>query len=312
MKASSPSPTKSWFSYCLTFFWLALGSLLAAIGIKTFLGPNNLIDGGVVGIAMISSHVFGSHLLPYFYVIFNLPFLYLAYKLIGKTFVIQMCIAVLLFSGFWMLLADFPPFHGDMLEVIVIGGIILGSGIGLVIRQGAALDGTEILAVIVNRKKGITVGQLILFINIFIFGAAGIIYQDWHTALQSLMVYIVASKIMDTVIVGLDETKSVIIVSKEPKPIARALIHELGLGLTVLYGRGGFSNTEQEILYVIVERLQLAELKEIVHREDPTAFIAVENLHEVVNGRINVKNKERKRLKRSKAAKYAIEPGDLV
>jgi uncharacterized membrane-anchored protein YitT (DUF2179 family) len=281
----------------MAYFWLLVGSFLAAVGIKVFLGPNHLIDGGVVGISMIGSYLFGDKYLPYLYVILNLPFLYLAYKLIGKTFVIQMCLAVIMFAGFCVALETAPPFHGDSLEIIFLGGVVLGAGIGLVIRTGASLDGTEILAIIVNKTKGYTVGQVILFINIFIFVAAGFIYRDWHTALQSLMVYIVASKIMDTVIVGLEETKSVIIISSEPNEISKTIMDELELGLTVLYGRGGYSNSEREILYVIVERLQLAELKDIVHRVDPHAFIAVENLHEVVNGRINVKPQKKKRRK---------------
>jgi uncharacterized membrane-anchored protein YitT (DUF2179 family) len=296
-KMHKQSHPRSWFFYFITFLWIALGSFLAAIGIKVFLAPNNLIDGGVVGLAMIGAYVFGQNYLSFFIVILNLPFLFLAYKLIGKTFVIQMCLAILMFAGFAYLLDTVPPFHGESLEVIFLGGVVLGAGIGLVIRKGASLDGTEILAIIINRKKGFTVGQVILFINIFIFGAAGIVYQDWHTALQSLMIYIVASKIMDTVIVGFEETKSVIIVSLEPKKIARSVMSELGIGLTVLYGRGGFSNKEQEILYVIVERLQLAELKEIVHREDPGAFIAVENLHEVINGRTTVATRRLKKRK---------------
>lgn len=289
------SEPRTWIHFGSNFFWILIGSALAAIGIKLLLAPNNLIDGGVVGVSMIGSYLFGPKYLPLFYIILNLPFLFLALRLIGKTFVFQMCIAVLLFAGFAIMLDDFPPFHGESLEVIFLGGVVLGAGIGLVIRKGASLDGTEILAIIINRKKGFTVGQVILFINIFIFTAAGFVYQDWHTALQSLMVYIVASKIMDTVIVGFEETKSVIIVSSEPKKIARAVMSELGIGLTVLYGRGGFSNSEQEILYVIVERLQLAELKEIVHREDSGAFIAVENLHEVINGRLAGRRRKKTR-----------------
>jgi uncharacterized membrane-anchored protein YitT (DUF2179 family) len=291
------SHPRSWFFYFINFLWLALGAFLAAIGIKVLLAPNNLIDGGVVGLAMIGSYIFGQKYLSFLIVILNLPFLFLAYKLIGKSFVIHMCLAIIMFAGFAAVLDSAPPFHGESLEVIFLGGVVLGAGIGIVIRKGASLDGTEILAIIINRKKGFTVGQVILFINIFIFGAAGIVYQDWHTALQSLMVYIVASKIMDTVIVGFEETKSVIIVSIEPKKIANAVMDELGLGLTVMYGRGGFSNKEQEILYVIVERLQLAELKEIVHREDSGAFIAVENLHEVINGRTNSRTRRLKRKK---------------
>ncbi len=276
------------------FIWIAAGSVLAAIGVQLFLAPNRLIDGGVVGLAMIGSFLFGKSWLPYLYVLLNLPFLWLALKQIGKHFVVMMFVAVIFFTTAIVVLDSFPPFHGETLEVIFLGGVILGAGIGLVIRKGASLDGTEISAIIINRRYGFTVGQVILFINIFIFAIAGFAYNDWHTALQSMMVYIVATKIMDTVIVGLEETKSVIIVSRRPKQISKAVMDELGIGLTVLYGRGGYSNTEQEILYVIAERLQLAELKEIVHREDPIAFMAIENLHEVINGRITPRMRKRR------------------
>jgi uncharacterized membrane-anchored protein YitT (DUF2179 family) len=288
---------RSWKAYITVFLGLALGSFLAALGVKVFLGPNHLIDGGVVGLAMIGAYLFGAKYLSVFYILLNLPFIYFALKFIGKTFVIQMGVAVLMFAGFALLLDGAPPFVGESIEVIFLGGVVLGAGIGLVIRKGASLDGTEIMAIILNRTKGYTVGQIILFINIFIFVAAGFAYQNWHTALLSLMVYIVASKIMDTVIVGLEETKSVMVVSLEPKKITKAVVSELGIGLTVLYGRGGFSNKDQEILYVIVERLQLASLKEIIHREDPNAFIAVDNLHEVINGRTSVTSPRRARKK---------------
>lgn len=285
---------RSFFFHFNTYLWLVIGSVLAAIGVKIFLAPNHLIDGGVVGVSMIASYLLGPKYLPLFYVLLNIPFLFFAFKQIGKHFVYMMFLAVILFGIATILLDNVPPFQGETLEVIFLGGVILGAGSGLVIRKGASLDGAEILAIIINRRKGFTVGQVILFINVFIFIAAGFIYRDWHTALQSMMVYIVACKIMDTVIVGFEETKSVIIVSSAPKQIAKAVMTELGIGLTVLYGRGGFSNKDQEILYVIAERLQLAELKEVVHREDPGAFMAIENLHEVINGRINVPLKRKR------------------
>lgn len=184
---------------------------------------------------------------------------------------------------------------GKTLEVVVIGGALLGIGIGLIIRYGGCVDGTEILGIIINRQTGFTVGSVVLVCNIFVFGTAGLVFQDWHPPLLSLIAYIVVVKIMDAVIVGLDETKSVLIISSKSKAIADAIIHELGLGLTVMYGRGGFSGDEREILYVIAERLQLAELKELIHREDPTAFIAIENLHEVANGNQNTKPTNRKK-----------------
>lgn len=283
----SPHPsTKSYSSYILDYFLLAIGAFFAAFAIEVFLIPNKLIDGGIVGVAMIFANVFGQKYLPWFLLLFNLPFLYLAYRFIGKVFLWHMLFATVLFAASLVFIHQVLAleFQGETLEVVVIGGSILGIGIGLIIRYGGCLDGTEILGIIINQKTGFTVGQVVLVCNIFVFGSAGLIFQDWHPPLLSLITYIVVIKIMDSVIVGLDETKSVLIISSESKAIAEAIMHELGLGLTVMYGRGGFSGSAREILYVIVERLQLAELKELIYREDPTAFIAIENLHEVANG----------------------------
>ena len=120
--------------------------------------------------------------------------------------------------------------------------------------------------------------------NVFIFSLAGFVFQDWHPPILSLLAYVVVVKIMDAVIVGLDETKSVLIMSTKPKEITQAILKELGLGVTILYGRGGFSGTSMEVLYVVTERLHLAELKELVYGIDSTAFMAIENLHEVSSG----------------------------
>lgn len=283
MPASSAQ--KSLWHHIVAFFWITLGSFLAALAIRIFLFPNQLIDGGIVGIALILSQLIGKSYLPYFLIVLNIPFIYLAYRYIRKTFVIHMFGAVVIFAVFLRILEFAPPFIGNILEIIVIGGAILGIGVGLIIRHGGCLDGTEILAIMINRKKGFTVGQIVLVINIFIFGAYGWIFYDWHIAMQSLMMYIVAFKMIDIVIVGLDEMKSVLIISSKPKQIGDVIMNKLGLGMTIMHGRGGFSGDLREILFVIVERLDLAELKEIVLEEDPHAFMAIENLHEVVYGK---------------------------
>jgi uncharacterized membrane-anchored protein YitT (DUF2179 family) len=279
------SQKKSIGSHAIAFFWITLGAFLAALSIRIFLLPNQLIDGGVVGIALILARLLGENYLSYFLIFLNLPFIYLAYRYIRRSFVVHMGAAVLLFAGFLVVLTKVPLFSGDALEIIVFGGAILGTGVGLIIRNGGCLDGTEILAIIINRKKGFTVGQVVLFINIFIFTAYGWIFKDWHIALRSLLTYVVAFKMIDIVIVGLDELKSVLIISSKPKELADVIINRLGLGLTIMHGRGGFSGDTREILFVIVERLDLAELKEIILHEDPTAFMAIENLHEVVYGK---------------------------
>ncbi|MBS0648892.1 MAG: YitT family protein [Verrucomicrobia bacterium] len=280
-----PHVHKTVKQHAINYFWLAVGALLAAFSIEVFLLPNSLIDGGIVGIALILSKLFGEAFLPYLLVILNLPFVYLAFRYIRRSFVIYMSVAVVLFAGFLMATARLPSFLGDPIEVIVIGGALLGVGVGLIIRHGGCLDGTEILAILINRKKGFTVGQVVLFINIFIFTAYGWIFNNWHFALQSLITYIVAFKMIDLVIMGIEELKSVLIISSKPKDIAAVITEELGLGLTIMHGKGGFSGDSREILYIIIERLDLAELKEIVLREDPMAFMAIENLHEVVYGK---------------------------
>lgn len=295
MVSSSSSQFRFGKYYLKTLFWFILGSFLAALAIDVILLPNNLIDGGIMGISMMAAYLFGNQLLPYFLILFNIPFVFLAYRQIGKHFVIQMLTAVFTFAlslalFYWIpILFKIKPFefHGDTIEVIVLGGFILGCGAGMIIRHGGSTDGTEIMGIIVNRKKGFTVGQVILFSNIFIFALAGFVYRNWHTAFLSLLTYVVATKVMDMVIVGFEDTKSVMIISSEPQRLANILMEEMGIGLTIMYGRGGYTGDSKEILYIVVERLQLAELKEIVHREDPQAFIAVENLHEVINGRQN-------------------------
>jgi uncharacterized membrane-anchored protein YitT (DUF2179 family) len=248
---------------------------------------------------LILTRVFDGHYLSIFLVGLNIPFVYLAYKYIRRSFVIYMLAAILLFAFFLSILRDLPGFVADPLEAIVIGGAMLGAGAGLMIRNGGCTDGTEILAILINRKKGFTVGQVIFVINIFIFAAYGWIFNDWHIALRSLMTYIVAFKMMDIVIAGLEELKSVLIMCSKPEELSKIITHELGLGLTFIKGKGGYSGEDRDILFIVIERLDLSELKEIVLREDPKAFIAIENLHEVAYGRaaqIAMRKKARKRL----------------
>lgn len=266
---------------------MLVGCFIAAFAIKIFFLPNNLIDGGTVGLAMILSRIFEHTSLSIITVLLTFPFVFLASKLIGRLFVINTLIAVTFFSLFLALMPHLfhHSFHGEMLEVVVIGGGILGVGIGIIIRSGGCLDGTEILGLVANKKFGFTVGQVVFFCNIFVYTLAGVVFQDWHPPIMSLIAYIVVVKTLDFVLVGLDETKSVLVISSKFKEIEQAVMHELGIGLTVMYGRGGFSGEAREILYIITERLQLAELKELIYSIDPSAFMAVESLHEVSAGR---------------------------
>jgi uncharacterized membrane-anchored protein YitT (DUF2179 family) len=271
--------------HAFSYLGMAVGAFLAALSIRIFLTPNQLIDGGVVGIAMILGRLFGSSYISIFLMVINIPFIYLAWRYIRRSFVLHMLAAIIFFAIFVYLLDNIRPFGADHLEAIVIGGAMLGTGAGLIIRYGGCIDGTEILAIIINKRKGFTVGQVILVINFFVFAAYGLIFDDWHIALRSLMLYIVAFKMMDIVIAGIEELKSVLIMCSKPDHLSKIITHELGLGLTFIKGRGGYSGEDRDILFIIVERLDIAELKEIVLREDPSAFMAIENLHEVAYGK---------------------------
>ncbi|MBX9924707.1 MAG: YitT family protein [Rhabdochlamydiaceae bacterium] len=268
----------------LGFIWTTCGAFLAALSLKMFIQPNDLIDGGITGIAMIFSRLYGTSCLVPALILLNIPFIYLAFRYIRRVFVIHMSVALILFAGCLYLLQGVTPFIGDTLEVIFFGGALLGIGSGLIIRYGGCLDGSEILAILIHRKKGFTVGQIILVLDFFIFGAYGWIFQDWHIALKSFMMFIVAFKMIDMVMAGLNELKSVLIISSKPKHLSEVIISQMGLGLTVLHGKGGFSGNSKDILFVIVERLDLSDLKELVLQEDPQAFMTIENLHEVVHG----------------------------
>jgi uncharacterized membrane-anchored protein YitT (DUF2179 family) len=281
----------------ISYVGMAIGAFFAALAIRIFLIPNELIDGGVIGISLILSRLYGYQYLSLYLVLLNVPFIFLAWRYIRRSFVLHMFAAIVFFAFFLRVLDWLPSFAADPLEAIVIGGAMLGAGAGFIIRHGGCTDGTEILAILINRRKGFTVGQVVLFINFFIFAAYGWIFQDWHIALRSLMTYFVAFKMMDLVIAGLEELKSVLIMCSKPDKLSKIITHELGLGLTFIKGKGGYSGEDRDILFIIVERLDLAELKEIVLREDPSAFIAIENLHEVAYGRtakIALKRKARK------------------
>ncbi len=266
---------------------MGFGSFIAAFSIKIFFIPNDLIDGGTVGLAMIIGQLVGTAWIPLLIPLFSIPFVILAARHIGWSFVLHVIASVALFSFFLLIMATMcsTPFKGDSIEVVVIGGGMLGVGLGMILRAGGCLDGTEVLGLIINKQYGFTVGQVVFFCNLFVFGMAGIVFQDWHPPLMSLITYVVVARALDFVIVGLDETKAVIVISSKFKEIEESIMHDLGLGLTVMYGRGGFSKESREILYIIIERLQLSELKELIYGIDPSAFIAIENLHEVSSGR---------------------------
>lgn len=280
------SPSSSRLSSIL---WILLGSLLAACAVEFFFIPNSLIDGGILGVALTISSVIGNRWFPYFALFLHLPFFYLAYRAISRLFLLYMGWALLCFSLFCFLLHNrFLLTPSDLLETVVIGGGLLGTGVGIIIRMGGSLDGTEIVAILLNRRSTFTIGQIIFFFNLFIFTLFAIVSGNIHSALQSLIAYLIAVKVIDTIVLGSDEMKSLMVISSRSSELSDLLMDKLGLGLTIFYGRRGFSGCEQEILYVVVERLQLAEVKELIYQKDPQAFLSIQTLHEVIRERASL------------------------
>ncbi len=269
------------------FLALIIGAFLVAVGLEIFLVPNDVIDGGIIGVSLILKELTP---IPYgiYLILLNIPFLIVGYKQIGKTFAISTLVGVAVLSLFVTLLHPVQVITADVFLASIFGGIVLGIGVGIIIRNGGSLDGTEIVAILANKRFGFSVGEIVMFFNIFILGSAGFVY-GWENAMYSLIAYFIAFKTIDIVIEGLDESKSVTIISDNPDEIASAIMARLGRGVTHIYGKGGYTGEDKELLYCIVTRLEVAKLKSIVSEFDPQAFVAIEHVHDVMGGRFNKK-----------------------
>lgn len=261
---------------------LFIGASIASIGLEIFLVPNEVIDGGVVGLAIMARYVTG---MPFgvFLVLFNIPFLFLAYKHIGKNFVISTIIAIIMLS-FCSAVADtFPQATTDPFLAAIFGGIIDGIGVGLIMRAGGSLDGTEIVAIIGEKHSPFSVGEIVMFINLFILSGAGFLF-GWDQAMYSLVAYFVIAKMIDVVTKGLDETYAIMIVSNNPRELT-AVLNTVIRGITLLHGEGGYTGDNKEIIYCVVNRLEVTKIKEIVLSMDERAFVTVNAVHDIVGGR---------------------------
>jgi uncharacterized membrane-anchored protein YitT (DUF2179 family) len=278
-----PKKRNTVFRFIKKYFALTVGAVLASVALDIFMVPNNIIDGGIVGISIITSILTG---LPLGALIFflNLPFLFIGYKQIGKTFVLSTLYSVTALSIGVTILAPIPKLTHDVLLAAVFGGIILGIGVGLIIRYGGSLDGTEIVAIILDKRTGFSIGEIVMFFNVFILSSAGLFF-GWDKAMYSLLAYFIAFKVIDITVEGLDESKALMIVSDKPDQIAEMLMVRLGRGVTFLEGRGGYTGEAKSVLYSVVTRLEIAKLKAIVDEIDENAFITISNVHEVMGGR---------------------------
>ena len=273
--------------YVKKYIYIFIGSIITAIGLEIFLIPNNIIDGGVVGISIMLSAITG---LPFgaFLILINLPFLYLGYKHIGKAFAIATTFAVISLSFWSSVFLPVLPVTNDYFLAAVFGGIITGTGVGLIIRNGGSLDGTEIVAILTDKKTVFSVGEIVMFINLFILSSASLVF-GWDKAMYSLVAYFVIAKMIDVVLKGLEETYSVMIVTSQHTDILNRLMLEMDKGATVLHGEGGYTKEKRKILYCVVTRLEIDKLKNMVLDIDEGAFVTINPVSDIVGGRLRVK-----------------------
>ena len=280
-----PRTKKSLFlSILRKFIFLTLGPLIAAYALECFLVPNNIIDGGIVGIGIILAHLTKYNLGLLIFVL-NLPFILFAFNKIGKKFVFQTFYAIAMLSAGVNIFHSVKNVTDDLLLATVFGGIILGFGVGLVLKNEGSMDGTEIMSLVLSKKFGFSVGEIIMGFNVIIYAAAGFVFGP-EKAMYAIITYFIASRVIDVVLEGLNNSKSVRIISDSANEIGQALLERLDVGVTYLGGIGGLSGKEKTLIYCVVTRLEMAKLKEIVKEIDPSAFLSVVDVHETYGGRV--------------------------
>ena len=269
-------------------FLILIGVFSAAFGLKSFLLSNGFIDGGITGISLLISAVTGVKL-SILIVILNIPFIIVGYSQIGKNFAIKTGIGIFCLAAV-LALVKFPTLTTDKLLVSVFGGFFLGAGIGLTMRGGGVIDGTEVMAISFSKRTGLTIGDIILIVNIIIFSFAAWLLS-FETALYSILAYLSASKTVDFIIEGIEEYTGVTIISGKNEEIRLMITEDLGRGVTVYKGSRGYGKTgdrkaEIDILYTVITRLEVAKLNTEIEKIDPVAFVIMNSIKDTRGGMI--------------------------
>ena len=265
--------------------FILIGALSAAFGLEGFLVPNGFLDGGATGIALLITRLTGISF-PVLLLLINLPFLLIAFKLAGRRFAMRAALSILVLAVLTSVM-HFPDITHDKLLVSVFGGFFLGAGIGLAVRGGSVLDGTEVLALAVGRRIGISIGDVVMVINVAIFGVAAWLI-DLETAMYAMITYLSASKTLDLVVEGLEEYTGITIISPHHAEIREVIANEMGRGVTVYTGKRGFTkgagSHEVDILYCVITRLEVGRFLSEVEKIDPDAFVVTSPVKDVRGG----------------------------
>lgn len=267
----------------IDFIGITVGAVIAAFAIEEFLVPCTILDGGVVGIGIMINNLTQIPL-SVLTVAFNIPFLIIGSRKMGKLFIIKSAVGMAVFSAFLEVFAELKNATAEYLLAVCFGGVLLGVGVGLVIRFGGCLDGTETVAILLNKKFKFPVGKVVLVFNIFIFIIAGFLF-GFDRAMYSLLTYFITSKVLDIVENGMEQTKAAMIITNDSKEISRQIFKRLGRTVTIMEGEGLVSG-KKVILYCVLTRFEIHELKDIINSIDASAFIAISDVSEIIGTHI--------------------------
>ena len=275
---------KQWI---VPLFMITVGAIVAAFALEEFLVPFTILDGGVVGISMIISQLWGIPL-GVLTIALNIPFMIVGFKRLGIRFLIKAIYAMVVFSSFLGIFEDMKEVTNQEILVVVFGGVLLGVGVGLILRYGGCLDGTEIVAMLLSHHMEFSVGQIVLFFNIIIYAVAGFLFGP-DRALYSLLTYFITSKIIDLVENGMEQGKSVMIITDHGQEIADAIYTQLGRTCTQMEGRGMVSSGKKTVLYCVITRVEVPAIKKIINDADVSAFMTISDVSEIVGNHIKKK-----------------------
>ena len=275
----------------ITFIMLTIGTIIAAAALECFLIPNTILDGGVTGISIIIFKLFNIPLWL-LVILLNIPFIYIGFRNLGERFLIRAVYSMLCFSLFIAFFELMPPFTDEIILALVFGGALYGLGVGLVIHFGGCVDGTESVAIVISKKTSFSVGQIVLIFNLIIFGIAGFIF-GLDRSMYSLLTYVITFKVIDFVSEGLEQANAALIVTDKGTDLSKEIYKRLGRTTTSIKGKGLISG-EKEVMYCVLTRIEVFELKHIVEEMDESAFVTILEVSDIIG--THIKSSQNKKI----------------
>lgn len=273
----------------ISIIMLTVGTVIAAAALECFLIHNTILDGGITGVSIIVSKLTGIPL-ALLVLILNIPFVYIGYKNLGKSFLVRTVYSMVSFSLFLSFFGHITAFTDEILLATVFGGALLGLGVGIVIHFGGCVDGTESVAIVISKKNNLSVGQIVLIFNLIIYGTAGFIF-GFDRAMYSLLTYLITFKVIDFVSEGLEQAKAALIITEKGTSLSKEIYNKLGRTTTTIRGKGLISG-EKEVLYCVLTRIEIYELKHIVEEMDESAFVTVLDVSDIIGTHIKSNKKK--------------------